>query len=92
MIIAALDPALTAVAGAILTGGPIYAWISYRKAGPETESIAARTLIEVNEDLRKELDRKNKAIGSLEKRLEHMRAEMDALQQELVQLRTSPIP
>jgi phage shock protein A len=90
--VASLDPAWTALAGAILTGGPVYAAVSYKKAGPENESLAARTLIEVNEELRKELDRRDRIIDSLEKRMGHMRREIESLEHDIAALRTSSIP
>jgi phage shock protein A len=91
MIFGELDPALTGLAGVVLSGGALGALVAFRKAGPENESLIARTLIEVNEELRKELDRKDKIICSLEKRMEHMRKEMESLEHDIAALRVSNV-
>lgn len=89
---AELDAGLVGVVTTILGGGLVYAYVAFKKAGPETEGIAARTLIEVNDDLRKELDRRDRTIDLLEKRLSHMREEIEILEQEVAALRASPRP
>lgn len=50
--------AVAAVVAALLGGGFIAAIAAWRKAGPEAEAIAAKTLIQVNDELRKELSRR----------------------------------
>jgi predicted RNase H-like nuclease (RuvC/YqgF family) len=84
---AELDPIASAAIAALLGGGLIGSVVAARKAGPEAESIAARTLIEVNEELRKELDRRDKLIDALERRLTHMREEIEGLEREVAELR-----
>lgn len=89
--IAEIDPLASAAVTAILGGGGFTAWRVARTAGRESESIAARTLIEVNEELRKELDRKDRIIDQLEKRMAHMRKEMESLEQDIAALRVSNV-
>ena len=50
-----MDPAV--LVAAILGAGGIGGAAAWRKAGKEAESIASRTLIEVNKELRTEIDR-----------------------------------
>lgn len=58
-LLASLDPTvLGALVTALLGGSLVAAIAAYRKAGPEAEAIAARTLIQVNDELRKELSRR----------------------------------
>ena len=90
MIFGAIDGELIApLATLILGGGLVKGIIDYRKAGPESESIAARTLIEVNEELRRELERRDKIISSLEERLSFMRETIEGLEQEVKAFRAS---
>lgn len=84
---AEIDPFSSAVVATLLGGGFITAVVAWRKAGPEGESIAARTLIEVNQELRNELDRRDKLIDALERRLTHMREEIEGLEKEVAALR-----
>lgn len=66
----AIDPSVLAVAvSTILGGGIIFAIAAYRKAGPEADAIAAKTLILVNEELRKELGRRDQEIARLTRRV-----------------------
>jgi len=94
VILGAIDPTfITAVAGAILSGGLIGALAIYRKAGPEAEQIVAQTLIEVNEHLRKELALRDEEIERLRKRLNELRRDFDALEAEFHKLsRGKPEP
>ena len=89
--IAEVDPLVSAAVTAILSGGGFTAWRVARTASRESESIAARTLIEVNEELRKELDRKDRIIDQLEKRMAHMRKEMESLEHDIAALRVSNV-
>jgi flagellar motility protein MotE (MotC chaperone) len=49
---------LGVMVAALLGGGLLAGFAAYKRAGPESEAIAARTLIQVNEELRKELSRR----------------------------------
>jgi chromosome segregation ATPase len=72
-------PGVAALAAAILGTGGISALLTLRKAGREAENIAAKTLIEVNEELRRELARRDEEIESLRKKLAEVRAELVAV-------------
>jgi hypothetical protein len=62
LIYAEIDPSIFAgVVTALLGGGALGAYAAWRKAGPEAESIAAKTLIAVNSELRAELARRDEA-------------------------------
>lgn len=89
MILAEIDSGTAVIVSGILGGGALAAIAAVRKAGPESESIAARTLIEVNNELRKELDRRDKIINSLEERLSFMRETIEGLEQEVKAFRAS---
>jgi flagellar motility protein MotE (MotC chaperone) len=56
----ALDPAVFAtLIAAVLGAGGIGAFAAYRKVGPENEDLAAKTMAFVNDELRKELARRD---------------------------------
>ncbi len=85
VLLAALDPTIvTAIAGAILSGGLLGAAAMFRKSGPEADQIVAKTLIEVNEYLRKELDERDKKWAA---EVERRDKEIDRLQGEIGRLR-----
>lgn len=75
LVLATIDPSTFALlVAAILGTGGISGLVAYRKTGSESESIAARTLIAVNDELRKELARRDSEIVQLRERvavLEH---------------------
>jgi hypothetical protein len=87
VIFAEIDPIASVAVATLLGGGLLGSVVAWRKAGPEGESIAARTLIQVNEELRTELDRRDKLIDALELRLTHMREEIEGLEREVAELR-----
>jgi flagellar motility protein MotE (MotC chaperone) len=64
-ILADLDPGLVGLVTTVLGGGFLYAWVAYRKVGPETEAIGNKSLIEVNSELRTEINRQSKLIDRL---------------------------
>jgi phage shock protein A len=85
--VAVLDPGvISAIAAALLGGGGIGAVAVWRKAGTEAESIAAKTLIEVNQFLRQELETRDKEIKKLRERLAALRRDFDALEAEFQEL------
>lgn len=87
-LIAAVEPSvLSAIVVAILGGGGVGAFLAYRKTGAEAESIAARTLIEVNEELRTELARSREELGRARSEVEHARNEIAQLRAECQALR-----
>jgi predicted nuclease with TOPRIM domain len=75
-----------AIAAALLGAGGIGGVLSFRKAGKEAENIAAKTLIEVNEELRRELARRDEEIERLRSKLTKLRRDFDALEAEFRQL------
>lgn len=85
------DPGLiTGAAGALLGAGGLSAIASYRKAGTEKQHTWAGTLIEVNDELRKELKRRDQEIDRLQAELSRLRnkfvelqSDFDALEREL---------
>lgn len=92
ILIAAIDPTLvTALAGAVLSGGLVGALAIWRKAGPEAEQIVAATLIQVNEHLRKELALRDEEIEGLRKRMSELRRDFDLLEVEFHKLSTGPV-
>jgi hypothetical protein len=67
---ALIDPgAIALLVTAILGSGGIASFFARRKAGAEAESIAAATLIAVNEELRRELSRRDEEIARLRERV-----------------------
>jgi peptidoglycan hydrolase CwlO-like protein len=85
MIVAAIDPGLvTAVAAALLGGGLLAGIGILRKSGPEAEKIVADTLIQVNQHLREELERRDK---EWEEQVERRDREIERLRQEVNRLR-----
>jgi hypothetical protein len=65
-----VDPAvLIALVAALFGAGGIGVFATLRKAGKETESIAIQSLIAVNEELRRELVRRDSEIASLRERV-----------------------
>lgn len=80
--LAAVDPAFTAIIGALLGGGIIQAIVRYRKAGPEIDQVVSKTLIEVNEYLRKELELRDAEIDKLRRRLADLRRDFNALEKD----------
>jgi hypothetical protein len=84
-VIAAIDPT-PLIAAATLSVGAVGSVLTYRKVKAEAESIAARTLIEVNEDLRKELTRREIAFKA---ELARRDAEITRLNAEVERLRES---
>lgn len=68
---------------AIFGGGLVAALVAYRKAGPEVEALSVSTLKGVIEELRSELERKDKqikeqniTIGNLQSRVEALEAKL----------------
>jgi hypothetical protein len=83
LIASLVDPSLmTAIAGGLLGGGFIGGIAVWRKSGPEADQIVAKTLIEVNEFLRKELALRDEEIEKLRKRLKDLRKDFNALEDE----------
>lgn len=66
-----MDSGLAGGLGA-LGGGLLGALASWRKSGPESESIAVTTLKGVIEELRQELDRKEAEIGTMRTKLDKL--------------------
>jgi uncharacterized coiled-coil protein SlyX len=60
---------LVPVVVAILSGGFVAAFAAYRKAGPEIESISVTTMRGVIEEMRAELERKDRIIGDLNQQI-----------------------
>lgn len=77
-LLALLTGAVTAVAGAIWGG---------RKTKAETESIATKTTLEVNEALREELAENRKEAQRLRETLHKRDLELEALQRKFAALR-----
>ncbi|HEY3435083.1 MAG TPA: hypothetical protein VGK41_05475 [Solirubrobacterales bacterium] len=92
IVLAAVDPAFTAIVGAVLGGGIIQAIVRYRKAGPEIDQVVSKTLIEVNEHLRKELELRDNEIDRLRKRLADLRRDFNALEDEFRELSSRARP
>lgn len=80
MIVASLDPGLTTIVGVVFSGGIVYAWVAYKKVGPETEALRNESLIEINEEYRAEFARQKALIQSL--REQNDRQEQVILEQE----------
>lgn len=84
--VAAIDPGLfAAFITAILGAGGLGSFVAFRKAGKEADEIAARTLIAVNDELRKELKRRDEDIAAM-RRLHA--EEIAALRKRIVDLET----
>jgi predicted nuclease with TOPRIM domain len=75
-----------ALAAALLGAGGIGGVVAYRKVGKEAEQIAAQTLIEVNQELRRELARRDEEIEKLRAKLLKLRKDFDALEEEFRKL------
>ncbi len=65
-----MSPELVALLGVLLGGGGVTAVVAFRKAGPESAAIATETLINVNEELRKEIARLSAEVAKLREALE----------------------
>jgi hypothetical protein len=81
LIAAATDPIIVVVS-ILFAGGIAGAYATFRKAGPEVESLSVQTLKGVIEELRVELDRKdrqlaeqNRVIGELSARLDRLESQ-----------------
>lgn len=73
-----MDPtAAAALIAALLGAGGLGAFASFRKAGKESESIATQTLIAVNDELRKELVRRDEEIGRLRERIARLELKVE---------------
>lgn len=66
-----MDSGLAGAIG-VAGGGAIGALASWRKSGPESESIAVTTLKSVIEELRNELDRKEVEMGVMRTKLDKL--------------------
>lgn len=87
-ILGAIDPAtFAALAATILGAGGIGAFATYRKAGKEAENIAAQTLISVNEELRRELARRDEELDELRDDQAELRKAINSRDQEIFKLR-----
>ena len=75
---------LIAIVVTLIAAGVLGGAAAFRKAGRESQSIAARTLIEVNEHLREEVARVRK---SFEQELTLKQNEIDELREEVGRLR-----
>lgn len=65
-----MTPAVVGLLGILLGGGFLGAIVTFRKAGTESSAIAMESLIKVNEELRKELNRLNGEVEKLRTALE----------------------
>jgi len=76
-----VDPVALIIAGlaALLGAGGIGVFATVRKAGKETESIAVASLISVNEELRRELVRRDSEIASLRERIATLETKVNGL-------------
>jgi hypothetical protein len=93
VILATTDPApLVAIIAAILGGGGIGAIVAYRKAGPEVESISVNTLKGVIQEMRTELERKDRTIDGLNHRLGEQQQQIAELAERIHQLEMEPPP
>lgn len=69
--LAGIDPGLfAAFVAAVLGAGGLGSILAFRKADKEADEIAARTLIAVNEELRRELERRDEEIATLRGRVD----------------------
>ena len=64
-----MTPEITALLGVILGGGFVSGIAAFRKAGAESSSAATQSLIAVNEELRRELSRRDAELAKLRERL-----------------------
>lgn len=64
-----MTPEVVGLMGALLGGGFIGAVAAFRKAGAESSSVATQSLIAVNEELRRELARRDSELAKLRERL-----------------------
>lgn len=88
MLIAAIDPGLfVAFVAAVLGAGGIGSIVAFRKAGKEADEIAARTLIAVNDELRKELRRRDDELSALRGRVSEAESQLEAKEREVAELR-----
>lgn len=85
-------PVIAAIAAGMLSGGLVSAVANWRKSGPEADQIVSRTLIEVNEHLRQELELRDREIDRLRRRLSTLRKDFDALAEELQKLSERETP
>lgn len=82
-----MDPATTSAIVALLLGvaGGIVGW---RKVGPEAESVATRTTLEIIEALRVELGRSQEEAHRLHRRLQKRDEEIEHLSRRVRALRS----
>ena len=64
-----MTPQVIALLGLLLGGGFLGAIVTFRKAGAESASIATKTLIAVNEELRRDLTRRDTELAILRERV-----------------------
>jgi peptidoglycan hydrolase CwlO-like protein len=88
VIYGAIDPVVvTAIVAALLGGGWLGGLAIFRKAGPEAKQVVADTLIQVNQHLREELERRDKdwqtQIDRRDKEINHLRDEVKRLRNRL---------
>lgn len=74
---------ITALAAALLGASGVGAVAALRKAGKEAENIATKTLIEVNDELRRELARRDQEIKRQYEEIVRLRGEITSLQAKL---------
>lgn len=78
-----MDPGTAAaLIAAVLGAGGLGAFVQWRKAGKEAESIATTTLIAVNGELRTELERRDGEIAGLRKENVEQRERIAVLENE----------
>lgn len=93
MILAAVDPTpLVALVSLILGGSGVGAIIAFRKAGPEVEAISVTTLRGVIQEMRDELERKDRIIGDLNHQIGKQGEMITQLTTRVSQLEVEPPP
>jgi len=80
----AIDPgAIAAIAAALLGAGGIGGFAAYRKAGKEAESISVQTMVAVNEELRREIARRDEQLKEAKEELTGAKERIAVLESEL---------
>ena len=83
-----MTPTVIALLGVIFGGGGIVAFVNFRKAGSESSVMATQSLIAVNEELRRDLKRRDEQNDTLQRELEGREGQNKELRQELELRRT----
>lgn len=79
------------VAG-LLGGGGVASLVAFRKAGPEMESVSVTTLRGVIEEMRTELERKDRIIGAQNEKIGQLASQIDNCEKRIHQLEMEPPP